>query len=105
MQVGGNSFAGFGTEFITVNPYFGTDGVKPFVDVCNQEDRGLFILVKTSNPSSGEFQDQLVVSPPHAGSADGVVSPPHVSSADGVNERPLYELVADKVVELSLIHI
>lgn len=75
VQVGNNSFAGFGTEFITVNPYFGTDGVKPFVDVCNKEDRGLFILVKTSNPSSGEFQDKLI---------------------DG---RPLYELVAEKVVE------
>lgn len=75
VKVGSNTFAGFGTEFITVNPYFGTDGVKPFVDVCNQEDRGLFILVKTSNPSSGEFQDKLI---------------------DG---RPLYELVAEKVVE------
>lgn len=75
VQVGSNTFAGFGTEFITVNPYFGTDGVKPFVDVCNKEDKGLFILVKTSNPSSGEFQDKLV---------------------DG---RPLYELVAEKVVE------
>ncbi|MBS5065246.1 MAG: orotidine-5'-phosphate decarboxylase [Hungatella hathewayi] len=75
VQVGSSSFAGFGTEFITVNPYFGTDGVKPFVDVCNKEDRGLFILVKTSNPSSGEFQDKLI---------------------DG---RPLYELVAEKVVE------
>lgn len=86
VQVGGSSFAGFDTEFITVNPYFGTDGVKPFVDVCNKEDRGLFILVKTSNPSSGEFQDQLVVSPSQSGSADGV-------------GRPLYELVAEKVVE------
>ena len=75
MQVGSSSFAGFGTEFITVNPYFGTDGVKPFVDVCNKEDRGLLMLVKTSNPSSGEFQDKVI---------------------DG---RPLYELVAEKVVE------
>lgn len=75
VTVGKNRFAGFGTEFITVNPYFGTDGIKPFVDVCSQEDKGLFILVKTSNPSSGEFQDQLV------------------------NQRPLYELVAEKVVE------
>ena len=67
--------SGFGTDFITVNPYLGTDGVKPFVDACQKEDKGLFVLVKTSNPSSGEFQDKLI---------------------DG---RPLYELVAEKVVE------
>ena len=75
MQVGSNVFAGFDTEYITVNPYLGTDGVKPFVDVCNEYDRGIFVLVKTSNPSSGEFQDRLI---------------------DG---KPLYELVAEKVVE------
>lgn len=74
-KVGGNIFSGFDTEYITVNPYLGTDGVKPFVDVCNEYDKGIFVLVKTSNPSSGEFQDRLV---------------------DG---RPLYELVAEKVVE------
>lgn len=75
VKVGNNICSGFNTEFITVNPYLGTDGVKPFVDVCNTEDKGIFVLVKTSNPSSGEFQDKLI---------------------DG---RPLYELVAEKVVE------
>ena len=75
VKVGSNVCRGFNTDFITVNPYLGTDGIKPFVNVCNDEDRGLFVLVKTSNPSSGEFQDRLV---------------------DG---RPLYELVAEKVVE------
>ena len=75
VKVGNNVCSGFDTEFITVNPYLGTDGIKPFVDVCKSEDKGLFVLVKTSNPSSGEFQDRLV---------------------DG---RPVYELVAEKVVE------
>ncbi|WP_024735406.1 orotidine-5'-phosphate decarboxylase [Enterocloster asparagiformis] len=75
VQVGGKTYSGFHTDFLTVNPYLGTDGVKPFVDVCNSDDKGLFVLVKTSNPSSGEFQDRLI---------------------DG---RPLYELVAEKVVE------
>ncbi|HBE85700.1 MAG TPA: orotidine-5'-phosphate decarboxylase, partial [Lachnoclostridium sp.] len=75
VKVGNKSFSAFGTDFLTVNPYLGTDGVKPFVDVCKEEDKGLFVLVKTSNPSSGELQDQLI---------------------DG---RPLYELVAEKVVE------
>ena len=75
VQVGCKTYSGFDTDFLTVNPYLGTDGVKPFVDVCNSHDRGLFVLVKTSNPSSGEFQDRLI---------------------DG---RPLYEWVAEKVVE------
>lgn len=75
VKVGSRTLAGFDTDFITVNPYLGTDGVKPFVDVCEQENKGIFVLVKTSNPSSGEFQDRLI---------------------DG---RPLYELVAEKVVE------
>lgn len=75
VQVGSKSYSGFSEDFVTVNPYLGTDGVKPFVDVCKQENKGIFVLVKTSNPSSGEFQDQLV---------------------DGT---PLYELVAKKVVE------
>lgn len=75
VQVGSQTWAAFDTEYITVNPYLGTDGVKPFVDVCSEYNKGLFVLVKTSNPSSGEFQDRLI---------------------DG---RPLYELVAEKVVE------
>ena len=75
VQVGSKSYSGFDTDILTVNPYLGTDGVKPFVEACNANDKGIFVLVKTSNPSSGEFQDRLV---------------------DG---RPLYELVAEKVVE------
>lgn len=75
VKVGSSVCSAFNTEFLTVNPYLGTDGVKPFVDVCKTEDKGLFVLTKTSNPSSGEFQDKLI---------------------DG---RPLYELVAEKVVE------
>ena len=75
VQVGSNVFSGFDVDMLTVNPYLGTDGVKPFVDVCSSDDKGLFVLVKTSNPSSGEFQDRLI---------------------DG---RPLYEWVAEKVME------
>lgn len=75
MQVGSKSYAAFDEDFVTVNPYLGSDGVNPFLDVCKEENKGIFVLVKTSNPSSGEFQDQLI---------------------DG---KPLYELVAKKVVE------
>lgn len=64
VTVGSKSLAGFDEDFATVNPYLGTDGIKPFVDVCKQEKKGIFILVKTSNPSSGEFQDRLIDSKP-----------------------------------------
>ena len=47
----------FDVDFVTVNPYLGTDGIKPFIDDCINNDKGIFILVKTSNPSSGELQD------------------------------------------------
>ncbi len=73
VQVGSKSYVPFDEDFATVNPYLGSDGVNPFLKVCREEKKGVFILVKTSNPSSGEFQDQRI---------------------DG---RPLYELVGEKV--------
>lgn len=60
VKVGGTSIPVFDEDFCTVNPYLGSDGIKPFIDVCNENDRGIFILVKTSNPSSGEFQDRIL---------------------------------------------
>jgi orotidine-5'-phosphate decarboxylase len=80
VTIGDKTYRGFDEDFITVSPYLGTDGVKPFIDVCKQENKGLFILVKTSNPSSGEFQDQLT------------------------GGRPLYELVGKKVAEWGELH-
>lgn len=73
VQVGSNFYAGFDEDFATVNPYLGSDGVKPFLKVCKEEKKGVFVLVKTSNPSSGEFQDRLI---------------------DG---KPLYEIVGEQV--------
>ena len=60
VEIGGKKFRGFEEDFATVNPYLGSDGVKPFIDICNAEDKGIFVLVKTSNPSSGELQDKIV---------------------------------------------
>lgn len=80
VQVGTKSYVPFNEDFVTVNPYLGSDGIKPFIDVCKEENKGIFVLVKTSNPSSGEFQDQLV---------------------DG---KPLYELVGKKVAEWGETH-
>ena len=56
MTVGSSTVPVFDADFATVNPYLGTDGVKPFIDVCRENDKGIFVLVKTSNPSSGEFR-------------------------------------------------
>lgn len=87
VQVGSRFYCGFDEDFATVNPYLGSDGVKPFIDVCKKENKGLFILVKTSNPSSGEFQDQLIRG--SAASGTGRQS----------QDRPLYEIVGEKVAE------
>lgn len=60
VQVGSKTYAAFEEDFATVNAYLGSDGVKPFVDICNKEDKGIFVLVKTSNPSGGELQDKVL---------------------------------------------
>ena len=75
VTVGNNTYVPFDEDFVTVNPYLGSDGVNPFIKVCKEENKGIFVLVKTSNPSSGEFQDRLI---------------------DG---RPLYELVGEQVAK------
>ncbi len=56
-DVGGESFDAFGADALTVNGYLGTDGIKPLTAICSEKDKGIFVLVKTSNPSSGEIQD------------------------------------------------
>ena len=54
----------FEADALTVNAFLGRDGVQPFIDQAQQHDRGLFVLVKTSNASSGELQDVLVAGRP-----------------------------------------
>lgn len=83
VQVGSRSYYGFDEDFVTVNPYLGSDGVNPFIKVCKEEKKGIFVLVKTSNPSSGEFQDRQI--------------------ADAGN-RPLYEVVGEKVAKWGETH-
>ena len=60
VKVGSKEYVPFDEDFATVNPYLGSDGVNPFADVCKEQKKGLFILVKTSNPSSGELQDRQI---------------------------------------------
>ena len=57
-KIGEKEEALYDIDFVTVNPYMGTDCVKPFIEDCKKYNKGLFVLVKTSNPSSGELQDQ-----------------------------------------------
>lgn len=75
VKIGNKELPVFNEDFATVNPYLGSDGIKPFLEECKKEKKGIFILVKTSNPSSGEFQDRVI---------------------DG---KPLYEQVAQKVAQ------
>ncbi len=75
VTVGENRIAAFDEDFATVNPYLGSDGVKPFLKVCQEEKKGIFVLVKTSNPSSGELQDRLI------------------------DKKPLYEIVGEQVAQ------
>jgi len=60
VNVRGKILNAFNEDIVTVNPYLGTDGVKPFIDACNEFNKGIFVLVKTSNKSSGEFQDRIL---------------------------------------------
>ena len=60
INVEGEVFKPFDTDMVTVNPYLGIDGIKPFIDVCNEEDKAIFVLLKTSNPSSKDFQDKVM---------------------------------------------
>ena len=59
-QVNDNSLKAFPSDFVTVNGYLGTDGIKPFVDECEKADKGIFVLVKTSNPSGAEVQNLIL---------------------------------------------
>lgn len=56
-SVDGEMIEAFGADALTVNGYLGTDGIKPLAKICDEMDKGIFVLVKTSNPSSGELQD------------------------------------------------
>lgn len=75
VKVGSKEYVPFDEDFATVNPYLGSDGVNPFIKVCQEEKKGIFVLVKTSNTSSGEFQDRRI------------------------ENRPLYEHVGEMVAE------
>ena len=59
-DVGGELVEAFGADALTVNGYLGSDGINPLLDQCRKYDKGIFVLVKTSNKSSGELQDLMI---------------------------------------------
>jgi len=75
VTVNGAQYEPYGADSMTVNPYLGSDGIEPFLKKCRERDRSIFVLVKTSNPSSGEFQNKTF------------------------EGKALYELVAEKLSE------
>lgn len=91
VKVGSKVFSAFHEDCATVNPYMGSDCVNPFLEVCKEEGKGIFVLVKTSNPSSGEFQDRIIL-PEYLYMDDQ-------SLATEERNRPLYEVVGEKVNE------
>ena len=74
-DVCGESLPVYNCDSCTVNAYLGTDGITPFLNECEARDRGIYVLVKTSNKSSGEFQNKLM------------------------GDQPLYVRMAEKVAE------
>lgn len=60
VKVGDTLCEPFGGDALTVNGYLGSDGIQPLLTVCRERDAGIFVLVKTSNPSSGELQDRRI---------------------------------------------
>ena len=75
VTVNGQEYEPYGADSMTVNPYLGTDGIEPFLKKCRERSKSIFVLVKTSNPSSGEFQNKLS------------------------GDKTFYELVAEKLNE------
>lgn len=59
-DIDGKKISAFGADALTVNGYLGTDGIKPVLDIAKACDKGIFVLVKTSNPSSGELQNRFL---------------------------------------------
>ena len=64
VEIEGEFFDPWKEDAVTVNPYLGTDGIDPFLPYCKDGNKGIFVLIKTSNPSSGEFQDRLIEGEP-----------------------------------------
>lgn len=91
VKVGSKTFSAFHEDCATVNPYMGSDCVNPFLEICKEDKKGIFVLVKTSNPSSGEFQNRLVLP------AGLTTMAAEVAATESGKNKPLYEAVGEMV--------
>ncbi len=85
-RLAARTFPVWEADALTINPYLGRDAVEPFLESARRVGAGLFVLVRTSNPGAGQFQD-LLVSPPASSS----------HSTDNSSPRPLYQYVGEAV--------
>jgi len=89
VKVGNTELMPFDADALTVNAYLGSDGIKPFIETAEQHDKAIFALVRTSNPSAIELQDNLVIN--YDTNEDPRTSPP----------TTLYTTVGDLMERLS----
>jgi orotidine-5'-phosphate decarboxylase len=78
----GETQTGLSSDALTVNPYMGVDTLRPFLDACQSNERGMFVLVKTSNPGSGHFQDRIL---------------DKVSGTNPLTKETLFQAVANEI--------
>ncbi len=88
-RLAGRTYPVWEADALTINPYLGRDAVEPFLASARRIGAGLFVLVRTSNPGAGQFQDLLVSPPP--------LTPQGGEVGAGVPPRPLYQHVGEAV--------
>ncbi len=93
------AFQVFGADAVTVAPYMGLDTVKPFQDLAQSEgkDQGMYVLVRTSNPSAKDFQSLMIAENGEGKSGENISGTGKEKTID--RARPLYELVAEKLAD------
>lgn len=99
VAVGENTYEIFKEDFITLNPYLGFDSVEPFLKNCRDFDKGLFMLIKTSNASSGDIQDLFVEGKPTANQYETSAADSDAKNTGFYNQIPLYEKVGGLVAK------
>jgi len=95
VKVGNTDFTPFNTDALTVNAYLGSDGIKPFMEMAVKNDKGIFALVKTSNPSAGELQDKFI------SDRDNKSHEPEMQAGETSVLPTLYTVVGELIEKLS----
>jgi len=95
VKFGNTDLTPFSADALTVNAYLGSDGIKPFMEMAVKNDKGIFVLVKTSNPSAGEIQDKLITD------CDNGSEEPQIQASEKFALPTLYTVVGDLIEKLS----